>query len=145
MRTTVHDCKLIDLPKISERKGAITPIYGGEHLPFEINRVYYLYDIPGGGSRGGHAHLILRELVVSIMGAFDVIVDDGFEKKRFHLDRAHYGLYIPQMMWRELENFSSGGVCLALASEPYDETDYIRDYAEFLRLADVNVRGIKET
>lgn len=133
MTVTIHDCKLIDLPKISERKGAITPIYGGEQVPFEIRRVYYLYDVPGGESRGGHAHLKLQQLVVSVMGAFDVVVDDGHGKKRFHLDRAYYGLYIPAMIWRELENFSSGGICLVLASEAYDEADYIRDYNTFIQ------------
>ena len=133
MKTNIHDCKLIDLPKISTRRGAITPIYGGEHVPFEINRVYYLYDVPGGESRGGHAHIHLQQLVLSVMGAFDVVLDDGFEKRRFHLDRAYYGLYIPRWIWRELENFSSGGICLVLASMPYDEADYIRDYDTFLR------------
>ena len=133
MKTTVHDCKLIDLPKISERKGAITPIYGGEHIHFEIKRVYYLYDVPGGESRGGHAHKELQQLIVSIMGAFDVVIDDGKERSRIHLDRAYYGLYIPKMIWRELENFSSGGICLVLASLPYDENDYIRDYDTFLK------------
>ena len=134
MKTTVHDCKLIDLPKISERKGAITPIYGGEHLPFQIERVYYLYDVPGGESRGGHAHKDLQQLVISVMGAFDVIVDDGLERRRVHLDRAYFGLFIPKMIWRELENFSSGGICLVLASAPYDENDYIRDYQQYLEL-----------
>jgi dTDP-4-dehydrorhamnose 3,5-epimerase-like enzyme len=133
MRSTVHDCKLIDLPKIGERRGVITPIYGGEHLPFEIERVYYLYDVPGGESRGGHAHKQLQQLVISVMGAFDVVLDDGRERKRVHLDRAYFGLYIPKMIWRELENFSSGGICLVLASAPYDPNDYIRDHNEFLR------------
>lgn len=132
MRTTIHDCKIIDLPKISERRGAITPIYGEEHVPFRIRRVYYLYDVPGGESRGGHAHKNLQQLVVSVMGAFDVVLDDGRERKKVHLDRGYYGLCIPTMIWRELENFSSGGICLVLASEPYDESDYIRDYQEFL-------------
>ncbi|MDW8002934.1 MAG: FdtA/QdtA family cupin domain-containing protein [Deltaproteobacteria bacterium] len=133
MKTTVHDCRIIELPKISERRGAITPIYGREHVPFEIRRVYYLYDVPGGESRGGHAHKELEQLIVAVMGAFDVILDDGFERKRVHLNRAYYGLYIPPMIWRELENFSSGGVCLVLASLPYDENDYIRDYETFLK------------
>jgi len=133
MRPTVNDCKLINLPKISERKGAITPIYGGEHVPFEIARVYYLYDVPSGENRGGHAHKELQQLVVSVMGAFDVVLNDGHEHKRVHLDRPNYGLYIPRMIWRELENFSSGGICLVLASAPYDETDYIRDYREYLK------------
>jgi len=133
MKTSVHDCRLIDLPKISERRGAITPIYGNDHVPFEIKRVYYLYDVPGGESRGGHAHKDLHQLVVSVMGAFDVVLDDGREKKRVHLDRAYHGLYIPRMIWRELENFSSGGICLVLASEAYNETDYIRDYDLFIQ------------
>ncbi|WP_448384370.1 sugar 3,4-ketoisomerase [Desulfosoma sp.] len=133
MKTTVHDCKLIDLPKISDRQGAITPIYGGVHLPFSIARVYYLYDVPGGESRGGHAHRQLQQLIVSVMGAFDVVLDDGCERRRIHLDRAYYGLYVPNMIWRELENFSSGGICLVLASLPYDEDDYIRDYETFHR------------
>ncbi|WP_028321881.1 sugar 3,4-ketoisomerase [Desulfatiglans anilini] len=132
--TSINACKVINLPKISERKGAITPIYAGEHVPFEIQRVYYLYDVPGGESRGGHAHKELQQLIVSVMGAFDVILDDGTERRRVHLDRAYYGLYIPQMIWRELENFSSGGICLVLASAPYDEHDYIRDYVEFEQL-----------
>ena len=134
MKTTIHDSKLIDLPKISTRKGAITPIYGGEHVPFQIRRIYYLYDVPGGESRGGHAHIALQQLIVSVMGAFDVILDDGNERKKIHLDRSYYGLYVPTMIWRELENFSSGGICLVLASEVYDEKDYIRDYPEFLRI-----------
>lgn len=133
MKTTVHDCRLIDLPKISDRQGAITPIYGGVHLPFSIERIYYLYDVPGGESRGGHAHRQLQQLIVSVMGAFDVILDDGCESRRIHLDRAYYGLYVPRMIWRRLENFSSGGICLVLASLPYDEADYIRDYEEFCR------------
>jgi len=133
MNATVHDCKLIDLPKISERKGAITPIYGSEHVPFEIVRVYYLYDVPGGEARGGHAHKQLQQLIVSVMGAFDVVLDDGLERRKVHLDRAYYGLYIPKMIWRELENFSSGGICLVLASTPYDQNDYIRDYDTYLR------------
>lgn len=138
MTTTIHDCRLIDLPKISERTGALTPIYGGEHVPFEIARIYYLYDVPGGESRGGHAHKELQQLVVSIMGAFDVVLDDGRDKKRIRLDRAYYGLYLPKMIWRELENFSSGGICLVLASAPYDEKDYIRDYQEFLQYVQDN-------
>ncbi|MEJ5349138.1 MAG: FdtA/QdtA family cupin domain-containing protein [Desulfosoma sp.] len=133
MKTTVHDCRLIHLPKIHDRQGAITPIYGGGHIPFSIQRVYYLYDVPGGVSRGGHAHRELQQLIVSVMGAFDVVLDDGTERRRVHLDRAYYGLYVPSMIWRELENFSSGGICLVLASLPFDEADYIRDYNLFRR------------
>ncbi|MEO0248195.1 MAG: FdtA/QdtA family cupin domain-containing protein [candidate division WOR-3 bacterium] len=133
MKTTVHNCRLIDLPKISERRGAITPIYGGEHVPFQIARLYYAYDVPGGESRGGHAHRELQQLLTAVMGSFDVVLDDGNERKRVHLNRAYFGLLIPRMIWRELENFSSGGICLVLASMPYDENDYIRDYETFLR------------
>jgi len=133
VKTTVHDCQIIELPKISERRGAITPIYNGIHVPFDIKRVYYLYDVPGGESRGGHAHKDLQQLIVSVMGAFDVVVDDGVERRRIHLDRAYYGLYITKMIWRELENFSSGGICLVLSSMFYDENDYIREYDAFLR------------
>ncbi len=129
---TIDDCRIIDLPKISNRRGNITPVEGGSHIPFDIQRVYYLYDVPGGAIRGGHAHKQLQQLVVSAMGAFDVILDDGYKKKTVCLNRAYFGLYIPTMIWRELENFSSGGICLVLASLPYDESDYYRNYDEFL-------------
>ncbi len=130
--TSVNDCKLISLTKIGERKGYITPIYGGDHIPFQISRVYYLYDIPGGATRAGHAHKELQQLMVSIMGSFDVVLDDGAQKKRITLNRPYYGLVIPRLIWRVLENFSSGGICLVHASLPYDENDYIREYANFL-------------
>jgi hypothetical protein len=133
LKTTVHDCNIIELPKISERKGAITPIYNMEHVPFEIQRVFYLYDVPGGEGRGAHAHKALHQFIVSVMGAFDVVMDDGIETKRVRLDRAYFGLHIPQMIWAHEENFSSGGICLVLASLPYDANDYIRDYDTFLR------------
>jgi dTDP-4-dehydrorhamnose 3,5-epimerase-like enzyme len=112
-------------------------VEGGSHIPFDIERVYYLYDVPGGAIRGGHAHKQLQQLVVSVMGAFDVILDDGYKRKTVRLDRAYFGLYIPTMIWRELENFSSGGICLVLASLPYDESDYYRDYNEFMKVARV--------
>ena len=131
--TTVDDCKLIDLPKITARQGNITPVEGAKDIPFDIARVYYLYDVPGGESRGGHAHKELQQLIVSVMGSFDVLLDDGQKKKTVTLNRAYYGLYVPKMIWRELENFSSGGVCLVLASMPYSEDDYIRDYNLFLK------------
>ncbi len=132
---SVEDCRIIHLPKISDRRGNITPVVGGKDSPFDIARVYYLYDVPGGSVRGGHAHKELQQLLVSVMGAFDVLLDDGYNKKKVHLDRAYYGLYIPRLVWRELENFSSGGICLVLASLPYDESDYYRDYDKFLRAA----------
>jgi len=133
LKTTVNDCNIIELPKISERKGAITPIYSGVQVPFEIQRVFYLYDVPGGEGRGAHAHKALHQFIVSVMGAFDVVMDDGIEKKRVRLDRAYFGLHIPPMIWAHEENFSSGGVCLVLASMKYDESDYIRDYDTFMR------------
>lgn len=131
--TTVEDCRLLDLPTIVRAEGNITPIEGGKHVPFEIARVYYLYDVPGGASRGGHAHKQLRQLLVSVMGSFDVVLDDGFTRKRVRLDRAYYGLYLPNLIWRELENFSSGAICIVLASEPYEESEYIREYSDFVQ------------
>jgi hypothetical protein len=125
-------CKLIDLPKIAEARGNLTFVEGGRHIPFEIKRVYYLYDVPGGAARGGHAHKALHQLIVAMSGSFDVILDDGYEKKRFHLNRSYMGLYICPMIWREIDNFSSGSVCMVLASNFYEESDYYRDHVDFL-------------
>lgn len=134
MITTIEDCQLLQLPQIGgDRKGYITPIYNNEHVPFEIRRVYYLYDIPGGAHRAAHAHKELQQLIVAVMGSFDLIVDDGQRQRRFHLNRAYQGIYMPPMIWRDLDNFSSGAICLVLSSLRYDEEDYIRDYDEFLR------------
>jgi len=127
-----QDCKIIDLPKIGDPRGNLTFIEGGAHVPFAIQRVYYLYDVPGGAERGGHAHKALQQLIIAMSGSFDVVLDDGVEKKRFHLNRSYYGLYIRPMIWRELDNFSSGSVCLVLASNTYSETDYFRDYPSYL-------------
>ncbi len=128
----LNDCKLIDLPKISDPRGNLSFIEGGQHIPFDIKRVYYLYDVPGGSDRGSHAHKNLHQFIVAMSGSFDVVLDDGKEKKRFHLNRSYYGLYVCPMMWRELDNFSSGAVCMVLASAHYNEADYIRDYPQFL-------------
>ena len=125
--------QLVDLPRINDPRGNLTFVEGGRHLPFDIRRVYYLYDVPGGGVRGGHAHRQLQQLVVAVSGSFDVVLDDGRERRRVTLNRAHQGLLIPRMVWRELENFSSGSVCLVMASEVYDEDDYYRDFDEFVR------------
>ena len=129
---SLSECKIIDLPKILEKRGNLTFIEENRHVPFEIKRVYYLYDVPGGSTRGGHAHKHLEQFIIAALGSFDVVLDDGFEKKRFHLNRSYYGLYIPRMIWRELDNFSSGSVSLALVSQYYDEDDYIRDYDVFV-------------
>lgn len=128
----IENCKIINLPRITDPRGNLTFIEGGKHVDFEIQRVYYLYDVPGGAERGGHAHKELQQLIIAISGSFDILLDDGYEKKRFHLNRSYYGLYICPMVWRELENFSSGSVCMVLASIFYDESDYYRDYDEFL-------------
>ncbi len=135
--SSVDDCKIIKLPLYgSERKGNITPIYGSEHVPFDIARVYYVYDIPTGSYRGGHAHHELQQLLVSICGSFEVELDDGTQKRTVALNRPSTGLLIPTMIWRELKTFSGGSVCLCLASHHYSEADYIRDYDDFLKLKD---------
>lgn len=125
-------CHIIDLPKISDPRGNLTFIEGVRHVPFDIARVYYLYDVPGGAERGGHAHKGLSQLIVAMSGSFDVLLDDGTNQKRVHLSRSYYGLFVCPMIWRELDNFSSGSVCMVLASNRYDEDDYFRDYAAFV-------------
>ncbi|RLD60940.1 MAG: WxcM-like domain-containing protein [Bacteroidetes bacterium] len=130
----IADCQLIELPKISNRAGNITPINGSLDIPFEIQRVYYLYDIPGGAERGGHAHKELKQLIVAASGSFDVHLDDGQTQKVISLNRPYYGLLIVPGIWRELHNFSSGSISLVLASQHYDENDYIRDYTKFKRM-----------
>lgn len=134
MSTSLADCGIIKLPKHSMRWGNETCMGEGSVLPFDIARIYYLYDVPGGTTRGAHAHRELQQLLVSVMGAFDVTLDDGTEKKTFRLDRADHGLFIPRLIWREIENFSSGVVCLVLASLVYDKDDYIYDHDEFLSI-----------
>jgi hypothetical protein len=134
MMASVDDCREVTLPKIEHPDGSITPVDGGIAIPFEVARVYYIYDVVRGASRGGHAHRRLEQLVVAVMSSFTVIVDDGKRRRRFELDRADRGLYVPPMIWRELEGFSTGAVCLVLASLPYDESDYVRDRDEFLVL-----------
>lgn len=128
--TTVEDCKKIELPKITDRRGNLSVIEG-EVAPFEIKRVYYLYDIPGGSKRGGHAHKKLHQFLIALSGSFDVVLKDGTDNKKIVLNRPNVGLLIKPGIWRELENFSSGAVCLVLASDLYDEDDYIRNLKEF--------------
>lgn len=129
----IRGCKIIDLPKIADPRGNLTFIESPQHIPFDIARVYYLYDVPGGAERGGHAHKNLQQLIIAMSGSFDIVLDDGVNKQRIHLNRPYFGLYVDTMVWRELDNFSSGSVCMVLASIPYDESDYYRDYQEFMQ------------
>jgi hypothetical protein len=134
MMNTIYDCKIVKLPKVHNRAGNITAIENQIQAPFDIKRVYYLYDVPGGSERGGHAHKELQQFIVAVSGAFDVMLDDGLNKKIVHLDRPYIGLHILPRIWRELLNFSSGAICLVLASHVYVEEDYVRDYEFFKRL-----------
>jgi hypothetical protein len=134
---SLAECRLIDLPRITDPRGNLTFIEGRRHVSFDINRVYYLYDVPGGAERGGHAHKVSEEFLIAMSGSFDVILNDGMQKKRFHMNRSYFGLYVPAKIWRELENFSSGSVCMVLASDFYSEADYYRNYEEFLRVLNI--------
>ncbi len=129
---SLDDIRIIELPKISDHRGNLTFIESMRQVSFDIRRVYYLYDVPGGSERGGHAHKALHQLIIAMSGSFDVVLDDGRKRQRFHLNRPYYGLYICPMIWRELDNFSSGSVCMVLASDYFDESDYYRDYQIFL-------------
>jgi WxcM-like, C-terminal len=131
--SSLADCRIIDLPKISDPRGNLTFVEGTKHIPFAIQRAYWIYDVPGGEKRGGHAYKTLHEYIVALSGSFDVILDDGREKKIFSLNRSYFGLYVPNMIWRTIENYSTNGVTLILASEHYLPNDYIRDYAAFLQ------------
>jgi hypothetical protein len=122
---------LVTLPQVADARGNLTFIEGGRHVPFAIERVYYLYDVPGGAERGGHAHRALHQMLIALSGSFDVHTDTGHRRQTFHLNRANFGLLIPSMIWREIDNFSGGSVCLVLASAHFDEADYIRDHGAF--------------
>lgn len=128
----LESCRLIDFPKIADLRGNLTFVEGDRHIPFPIRRVYYLYDVPGGGIRGGHAHKALEQVIIALNGYFDVVMDDGRDKRTVHLSRGDQGLYMAEGVWRELTNFSDGAVCLVLASRPYEEEDYFRQYSHFL-------------
>lgn len=130
---TIDLCQMLELPKIHDPRGNLTFVESNNQIPFAIERVYYLYDVPGGSERGGHAHKALHQLIIAMSGSFDVVLDDGKDKKRVHLNRSYNGLYVCPMIWRELDNFSSNAVCMVLASNKYAESDYYRDYAEFMR------------
>lgn len=129
----ISDCHIIELPRITDPRGSLSFFEGKRHVPFDIARIYYIYDVPAGFGRGAHAHRRLQQLFLALSGSFDVILDDGTRRVCHTLDSPHRGLYVAPMMWRELENFSAGAVCLVAASLPYDEADYIRDYAHFLQ------------
>lgn len=129
---SIQDCHRIDLPKINDERGNLTFIEAGRHVPFAIERVFYLYDVPGGSLRAGHALKSCHQLIIALSGSFDVVLDDGSARARFPLNRSYYGLYVTPMTWREIDNFSSSSVCLVLASAAYNENDYYRDYESFL-------------
>ena len=131
---TVFDCSVIDMSKVHTNVGNITVVENGDNIPFEVKRVYYLYDVPGGEERGGHAHYELEQYIIAASGAFDVVLDDGVNKRRFSLNRPNLALHIVPGLWRRLDNFSSGSISMVLASHIFDEKDYIREYNEFLKL-----------
>ena len=131
---TINDVKIIELPKFLDARGNLSFAEQNNHIPFEIKRTYWLYDVPGGECRGGHAYWENQELIIALSGSFDVVLDDGLEKTIYHLNRSYYGLYVPKGIWREMENFSTNSLALVLSSTPYDEKDYIYDYDEFVRL-----------
>ena len=128
----LDDCRLVNLDRIEDPAGNLSPLYGGVHVPFAIKRVYYLYDVPGGADRGGHAHLALQQLIVAASGSFNLVLDDGRNTKTVTLNRSYYGLYVPPMIWRDMTEFCTGAIYLAFVSMPYEESDYIRDYQKFL-------------
>jgi len=136
----LNKCNVIDLPRINDPRGNLTFVEGNQHIPFDIHRVYYLYDVPGGAERGGHAHKELHQLIIAMSGSFDIHLDDGHTKKTVHLNRSYQGLYVCPMIWRDIDNFSSGAVCMVLASERYDEFDYYRDYEQFIIDAQRNTK-----
>ena len=131
---TIEDIKLVVLPKISDPRGNLSFVEQNSHIPFEIKRTYWIYDVPGGESRGGHAYKFTDEFIIAISGGFDVVVDDGKEKKTFTLNRSYYGLYIPRGLWRSIENFSTNSLALEFASTCYDRGDYVEDYIEYKKM-----------
>ncbi len=131
---TVEDVKIIELPKFLDARGNLSFAENFKQIPFEIKRTYWIYDVPGGEGRGGHAYRENEEFIIALSGAFDVVVDDGKQKKTFTLNRSYYGLYVPKGLWREMENFSTNAFALEFGSSPYSGSDYIRDYQQFLNL-----------
>lgn len=133
----INDCQIINLPVMGKEMGNLTVIEGARQIPFDIKRIYYIYDIPEGVERGSHAHQNLHQLIIAVSGSFDIVLDDGINKRLFHMNRSHFGLYVCPMIWRTLNNFSSGAVCLVVASDFYEENDYIRNYSDFMKALDI--------
>lgn len=131
---TINDCRIIEFPRFLDERGNLSFVQNNDQVPFVIQRTYWIYDVPGGESRGGHAYRLNEELVIALSGSFEVVVDDGREQKTFMLNRSYYGLYIPNGLWREMKNFSTNSLALEFASTPYDESDYVYDYNDFLRM-----------
>jgi len=132
---TVYDAAIIQFPKILDDRGNLTFVEANHHIPYDISRAYWIYDVPGGESRGSHAYRELQEVVIALSGSFEVFMDDGMAQKTITLNRAYYGLYVPNMIWRRMQNFSTNAVALVLASLPYSVDDYVRDYSEFQRMS----------
>jgi dTDP-4-dehydrorhamnose 3,5-epimerase-like enzyme len=130
--SSLKDVRIIDLPKFEDLRGNLSFIEENNHIPFRIARTYWVYDVPGGEVRGGHAYKTLHEFIVALSGSFDVLLDDGTEKRNYHLNRSYYGLYVPDMSWRSMENFSTNSLCLVLASDTFNPEEYVRDYDDFL-------------
>jgi dTDP-4-dehydrorhamnose 3,5-epimerase-like enzyme len=141
-KSSIYDCCIIELNKVHNRSGNLTAIEGNTDIPFAVRRIYYLYDVPGGAERGGHAHKNLQQLIVAASGCFDIVLDDGKNRKVVELNRPYYGLYIVPGIWREIINFSSGAICLVLASHIYDIDDYIREYSNFTTYKNENSSNI---
>lgn len=131
--SSIHNCNVMDLPKVQNRAGNITIYQNGKPQPFDVKRIYYLYDVPGGSDRGGHAHKKICQLIIAASGSFDVVLDDGRNKKIVNLNRPYYGLLVIPITWSQIVNFSSGAICMVLASEKFDNEDYLRNYKEFLK------------
>jgi len=131
MKSTIHDVQIINFPKIEESSGNLSFVEEEKHIPFKIERTYWIYDVPGGQVRGGHAFKEQQELIIALSGSFDVVIDDGVDKKTFSLTRSYYGLYLPAGLWREMENFSTNSLAVVLSSTKFAEEDYIRNYQEF--------------
>jgi dTDP-4-dehydrorhamnose 3,5-epimerase-like enzyme len=144
-KSSIYDCCIVELKKVHSRLGNITAVEGNIDIPFAVRRIYYLYDIPGGAERGGHAHKDLQQLIVAAGGCFDVVLDDGNNRKVVELNRPYYGLHVVPGIWREIINFSSGAICLVLASHKYDKDDYIRDYSNFIAFKNENSSNFRCT